>query len=82
MPGLLRRRLNGAGTLAGLLGSLWRNQLLMWTQFSWGVNTMRAFLLAAIATVVLAVGTAYVLESIQETTEVANMGSGASVREN
>ena len=42
---------------------------------------MRAFLLAAIAAVVLAVGTAYVLESIQETTEVANVGSGASVKE-
>jgi hypothetical protein len=31
---------------------------------------------------VLAVGAAYVLESIQQTTEVANMGSGASIREN
>jgi len=43
---------------------------------------MRAFLLAVIAAVVLAAGTAFVLESIQETTEVANVTSGARVTPN
>jgi hypothetical protein len=38
---------------------------------------MRAFLLAVIAAVALATGTAFVLESIQKTTEVANVTSGA-----
>lgn len=43
---------------------------------------MRAFLLAVVAAVVLAAGTAYVLEGLQETTEVANATSGARVSPN
>ena len=43
---------------------------------------MRAFLLAVIATVVLATGTAFVLEGIQTTTEVANVTSGARITPN
>ena len=42
-----------------------------------GDETMRAFLLAVIAAVVLATGTSFFLEGIQETTEVANVTSGA-----
>jgi hypothetical protein len=40
---------------------------------------MRAFLLAAIATVVLATGTAYVLEHFQKPTAVALTTSGARI---
>ena len=43
---------------------------------------MRAFLLAVIAAVVLAMGTAFVLESIQKTTEVVNVTSGARITPN
>jgi hypothetical protein len=43
---------------------------------------MRAFVLAVIVTVVLATGAAYVLESIQETTEMANATSSTRVSPN
>jgi hypothetical protein len=43
---------------------------------------MRAFVLAVIAMVLLATGTAVVLESIQKTTDVANATSGARVSRN
>jgi hypothetical protein len=43
---------------------------------------MRAFLLAVIVAVALATGTAFVLESIQKTTEVANVTSGARITPN
>jgi hypothetical protein len=36
------------------------------------IKTMRAFLLATIVTIVLAVAASYVLESIQKPTELAN----------
>jgi hypothetical protein len=41
-------------------------------QTFWGDRNMRAFLLAAIVTVVLAVAASYALESIQKPTELAN----------
>ena len=43
---------------------------------------MRAFLLAVIAAVALATGTAFVLEGIQKSTEVANVTSGARITPN
>jgi len=43
---------------------------------------MRAFVLAVIATALLATGTAYMLERIQKTADVANATSGARITRN
>jgi hypothetical protein len=43
---------------------------------------MRAFVLAAIAVAVLATGTAFVLDGIQETTEMATVSAGARIDPN
>jgi capsular polysaccharide biosynthesis protein len=47
-----------------------------------GENIMRAFVLAVIATALLATGTAYMLERIQKTADVANATSGARITRN
>jgi hypothetical protein len=47
-----------------------------------GDEIMRAFLLAVVASAILAAGTAFFLEGIQETTEVANATSSTRVTPN
>lgn len=43
---------------------------------------MRAFVLAVITALVLAAATAFVLEGIQKTTEIANVTAGARISPN